>query len=210
MGQKRKRETSSVSCSRSIYQHVFDKLRLIAQSSVDVKALKQKIKTLEAALSDKANLNNIVELLDFADSEKQTNAQVIHAAIHALHRAFTRLRLSGDLDRPKEVDTASAKATVTQWLREQYLAYQKQLRSLLSHEEPGLQLPALNILMQLVKTESEHQSKQRYHFAANLYAGVVESVITSTNFSAPLQKEFLEKYVNAYDDLRHYFYKESA
>ncbi|KAG0173975.1 hypothetical protein DFQ28_002981 [Apophysomyces sp. BC1034] len=175
----------------------------------DTKGTRQKIKTLEASLSDKANLNNLVELLELARNE--TAAEITHSAIHALHRVFSRLLLNGDMKRPKSQDTSS-KATVTSWLREQYNDYLKMLRSLLSHEEPGLQVPALNILMALLKSHSEFsfiQTKQ-CKFANDFYGPVVEAVIQNRNLSQPLFNEFLEKYVNVYDDLRHYFYKDTA
>ncbi|OBZ89436.1 hypothetical protein A0J61_02522 [Choanephora cucurbitarum] len=173
------------------------------------KEARQKIRTLESSLSDKSNLNNIVEIFKYA---KNPNPQTAHAAIHSLGRVFTALLASGDLRKPKHVDENSAKFKVFTWLREQYLDYLKYVRSLLSSDEPGLQLPALNILLANIKSESESvmNNNGSYHFANAVYGPIVKAIITSTNFNEHIRKELVEKYLNVYDDLRHYFLKDAA
>ncbi|KAI8370153.1 hypothetical protein EDC96DRAFT_552496 [Choanephora cucurbitarum] len=173
------------------------------------KEARQKIRTLESSLSDKSNLNNIVEIFKYA---KNSNPQTAHAAIHSLGRVFTALLASGDLRKPKHVDENSAKFKVFTWLREQYLDYLKYVRSLLSSDEPGLQLPALNILLANIKSESESvmNNNGSYHFANAVYGPIVKAIITNTNFNEHIRKELVEKYLNVYDDLRHYFLKDAA
>ncbi|CAO3613122.1 unnamed protein product [Cunninghamella echinulata] len=107
----------------------------------------------------------------------------------------------------------SADLAVNTWLRERYMDYTSSLRSLLDNDEPGLQLPALNILMSLLKIESNVNrlySKAPTTFANNFFGPVVSSLLYTPHFIGPLQKEFVEKYVNVYDDVRHYFYKDAA
>ncbi|KAL0077617.1 CBF/Mak21 family-domain-containing protein [Phycomyces blakesleeanus] len=177
-------------------------------SAIDAKAARNQIKKLEADLSDKTNLNNIVTILEFTHDE---DAQTAHAAIHALHRVFTKLLMNGDLKKPKTQDT-SPKAKVSLWLREQYIEYLNHVRSLISNEEPGLQVPALNILMSLLRTESEFafMESNQYSFPNSFYGLLVDAIIRNPNFSRPLFAAFVDKYVNVYDDLRHYFYKDAA
>ncbi|KAG2173710.1 hypothetical protein INT43_005130 [Umbelopsis isabellina] len=173
----------------------------------DYKATVQKIKVLEAGLSDRANLNNLVEIFEIA---KGNHAGVTSAGIHALHRVYTSLLLKGDLKRQKKVE--SSKATVNNWLRENYNTYINFLCELLHHDEPGLQRPALNILINLLKTETENLStlRKKHSFANDFYYRVVEAVLHNTNFSQPLQAEYVGKYLNVYDDLRYYFFKNAA
>ncbi|KAI9271603.1 CBF/Mak21 family-domain-containing protein [Phascolomyces articulosus] len=173
-------------------------------SVVDFKETRQKIRSLEASLSDKANLNNVVQLMDLTSSSKTTNAQVIHAAMHALHRVFSRFMTNGDLNPPN--DPSSATGKVTLWLTSQFTSYLKRLRQLLSDQEPGLQVPALKILMTLVKTQSEYANKM----ANDQLQPIVYAMVWNKNLSAPLHKEWIEKYVNAYDDVRYHFYRHAA
>ncbi|KAL9548925.1 hypothetical protein MBANPS3_005454 [Mucor bainieri] len=178
-------------------------------SAENFKDVRQKIRTLEAGLSDKSNLNNIVEITKYT---KSSNAQIAHAAIHSLNRAYTSLLMAGDLKKLKNVDESSAKAKVNAWLREQYSDYLAHVRSLLSSDEPGLQLPAFTILMNNIKSESENfmNTNGSYHFANNVYGPIVKEIIFNTNFNEHLRKEIVDKYLNVYDDLRHYFLKDAA
>ncbi|KAI9253653.1 hypothetical protein EDC94DRAFT_636517 [Helicostylum pulchrum] len=173
------------------------------------KDVRQKIRSLEAGLSDKSNLNNIVDLFRYAKSD---NAQIAHTAIHALNRVFTNFLMKGDLKKLKNVDSSSAQAKVQMWLHTQYVDYLTYVRSLLASEEPGLQLPALNILMANIKSESENlmNNSGAYHFANDIYGLIVKAIIFNANFNEHLRKEVVEKYLNVYDDLRHYFMKDAA
>ncbi|KAI9481613.1 MAG: hypothetical protein EXX96DRAFT_595322 [Benjaminiella poitrasii] len=178
-------------------------------STENFKEIRQNIRQLEAGLSDKSNLNNIVEIFKYC---KSSNPQIVHAAIHSLNRVFTALLMKGDLRKPKVSDESSAKAKVQLWLREQYTDYLSHLRSLLQNDEPGLQLPALNILMGIIKSESENtmNTSGAYHFANNVYGLIVREILSNPNFNEHLRKELVEKYLNVYDDLRHYFFKDAA
>ncbi|KAI8138044.1 CBF/Mak21 family-domain-containing protein [Fennellomyces sp. T-0311] len=138
------------------------------------------------------------------DLTESNNPQIVHAAIHSLHRVFSRLLTNGDLDAPSDQSTATAKVTL--WLTGQFNNYLKRLRALLSDEEPGVQVPAFKILMTLIKTRSEYSNKM----AHDLLQPVVQAVVWNRNLSTPLHKELVEKYVNAYDDLRFHFYRHTA
>ncbi|ORZ19354.1 CBF/Mak21 family-domain-containing protein [Absidia repens] len=214
----------------------------------DFKEARQQIRTLEAGLNDKSNLNNVIDLMTY--TQPQQPPKTIHAAIHALHRVFTNFLLQGELQKQslavlatadtqhqqkkkkaksamekyqeeksvgstKEVVSPEvvAASKVTLWLREQYKDFLQALRTLLDNDEPGLQLPALTILMALLKTETEanqRHGKLATTFANNLFGPVVNAMLSSSHFQGPLQKEFAEKYVNVYDDVRFYFYKDCA
>lgn len=154
-------------------------------------------------------MNNIVEISKYT---KSTNPQIAHAAIHSLHRVFTALLMNCELKKLKTVDEASAKAKVQIWLREQYLDYLDYLKSLLASDEPGLQLPSLNILLNMLKSESENlmNTSGSYHFSNDVYGPIVKAIIINPNFNEHLKKELVEKYLNIYDDLRHYFLKDAA
>jgi U3 small nucleolar RNA-associated protein 19 len=120
--------------------------------------------------------------------------------------------MNGDLRKLKNVDETSAKTKVQTWLRDQYMEYLSFVRGLLASDEPGLQLPALNILMTNIKSESENfmNTSGSYHFANNVYGPIVKDIINNSNFNEHLRKELVDKYLNVYDDLRHYFLKDAA
>ena len=99
---------------------------------------------------------------------------------------------------------------MTLWLRERYLAYLNSLCELLASDEPGLRIPALDILTDLVRVESARLTDlaKKHCFVGNLYGKIVAALISAESFSEPLKKELMEKYLDVYDDLRFYFFKD--
>ncbi|CAG8436646.1 6373_t:CDS:10 [Ambispora gerdemannii] len=97
-------------------------------------------------------------------------------------------------------------------IRETYIHYVNKLIDFLGHVEPGLQIPSLKILLDLLKSESAFLtfSAGSCQFSNNHFFRVVEGLLDNENFSEPLKNEFVEKYWNVYDDLRFYFLKDAA
>jgi U3 small nucleolar RNA-associated protein 19 len=118
----------------------------------------------------------------------------------------------GELQNPKKVASEDKRATVTLWLRENYVRYLNRMCAILDLPEAGLQVPALKILLDIVKLESAHLTSLSgsHHFANDLYLNVVDALLNCKNMSAPLLDEFTQKYFGFYDDLRFYFLKNGA
>ncbi|KAF9357905.1 hypothetical protein BGX34_009146 [Mortierella sp. NVP85] len=179
-------------------------------SSKNTKDTVDQIRLLERQVAEsKANLNNIVTLLQHCESD---SPKVIHAAIHALFRVFSPMLSRGELQKPKKASPEDKKATVTIWLRDNYIKYLNRTCEILNMPEAGLQIPALKILMDLLKLESAHLTtlSGSHHFANDLYNRVIDALLNCTNMSQPLLNEFTEKYFGFYDDLRFYFLKNAA
>ncbi|KAG9297308.1 hypothetical protein G9A89_001997 [Geosiphon pyriformis] len=171
------------------------------------------IRALEDKIRDETDIQqSLSSIIEFTEDP---SPKIIHAALHALGRLFSSLILKGELQRSKGGNATPAEDDVAieqTWLREKYISYLNRLCILLGHEEPGLQIPSLNILLDLLKNESmyfTHVSRS-HQFSNNHFYRVVESLIDNDNFSEPLKKEFSEKYWNLYDDLRYYFLKDAA
>ncbi|KAF9934147.1 hypothetical protein BGZ65_003868, partial [Modicella reniformis] len=176
------------------------------------------IRLLERQVAEsKANLNNIVTLLQYCESD---SSKVIHAAIHALFRVFSPMLSRGELQKPKKTTTATLaleeqdkkKMTVALWLRDNYIQYLQRTCEILNMPEAGLQIPALKILMDLLKLESSHLTllSGGHHFANDLYYRIVYALLNCINMSQHLLSEFVEKYFGLNDDLRFYFLKNTA
>ncbi|KAF8976115.1 hypothetical protein BGZ46_008566 [Entomortierella lignicola] len=179
-------------------------------SAKSIKESVDQIRLLERQVSEsKTNLNNIVALIQFCENG---SPKVIHAAIHALFRVFSPMLSRGELQKPKKGSEENSKATVTLWLRDNYVQYLNKTCQILNLPEAGLQIPALKILLDLVKLESNYLSSLSgcHHFANDLYYRIVDALLNCTNMSQPLLNEFTEKYFGYYDDLRFYFLKNTA
>ncbi|RIB26750.1 hypothetical protein C2G38_181939 [Gigaspora rosea] len=129
--------------------------------------------------------------------------------MYALYKAFIPLLSMGELQKPKQIVDQNA---AVMCLRDSYIHYVNKLSLFLNHEEPGLQVPSLNILLDLLKIESIYltTSSGAYHFSNNHFYRIVEGLIDNENFNEHLQTEFIDKYWNKYDDLRFYFLKNAA
>ncbi|KAG0198449.1 hypothetical protein BGX28_008075 [Mortierella sp. GBA30] len=181
-----------------------------SSSAKDIKDAVDQIRLLERQVAEsKTYLNNIVTLLQFCDND---SPKIIHAAIHALSRVFSPMLSRGELQKPKKVSAEDKKATVTLWLRDNYVKFLNRTCEVLNLPEAGLQIPALKILLDLVKLESTYLSNLSggHHFANDLYYRIVDALLNCTNMSQPLLDEFTQKYFGFYDDLRFYFLKNAA
>ncbi|KAF9306723.1 hypothetical protein BGZ74_004168 [Mortierella antarctica] len=179
-------------------------------SAKNIKDTVDQIRLLERQVAEsKTHLNNLVALNEFCEN---ASPKVIHAAMHALFRVFSAMVNRGELQKPKKAAAEDKKATVTLWLRDHYIQYLNRMCQILNYPEAGLQVPALKILMDLVKVESAFLGVQSggHHFANDLYHRIVEALLNCSNMSQPLLSEFTEKYFGFYDDLRFYFLKDAA
>ncbi|KAG0339737.1 hypothetical protein BG004_006694 [Podila humilis] len=179
-------------------------------SAKSIKDTVDQIRLLERQVAEsKTHLNNLATLNDFCED---ASPKVIHAAMHALFRIFSAMVNKGELQKPKKAAAEDKKATVTLWLRDHYIQYLNRMCQILNYPEAGLQVPALKILMDLVKVESGFLTIQSggNHFANELYHRIIEALLNCSNMSQPLLTEFTEKYFGFYDDLRFYFLKDAA
>ncbi|OZJ03196.1 hypothetical protein BZG36_03333 [Bifiguratus adelaidae] len=178
-----------------------------------------KVRELELEVTtSKSKLNNIVLLIDLAKASDDTclllsdRPHVAHAAVHALHRVFSALLENNQLRRPKAASSADKGDAITAWARDQYVTYFNHVCSLLRSEEPGLQVPALTILMDLLKKESKQLTSAAGsdHFANDQFQRILQTLLLNTNFSQHLVIELVDKYLNLYHDLQFYFFKDTS
>ena len=162
-------------------------------------------------------------------SIQNASAEASHTALVALQHVFSKLLDRGDLKRPKKSNTKSAKdpkTKVTEWLRDLRGQYVAQLLKHLSAGAPDnqvgdqhsvlwhlssnganvrilLQITGLQILLGMVKHESEHH----HEFQNDLFERVVEACVSNDNLAENVL-ELLIRDINAFDDVRYYFYKD--
>ncbi|KAJ3295884.1 hypothetical protein HK104_002224 [Borealophlyctis nickersoniae] len=176
------------------------KRKATSKSDTSVEQVRQLAKE---CLESTTNLNNIVELLDLCESE---HPEVAHAATVSLHHVYSKLSERGDLKRPKNEGGGSgvaAKSNVANWLRENRQLFINLLLKSLTGSEPSKQIVALQILLGMVKHESENIGD----FDNNLFQRVVDECVGADELGDHLL-ELLVQNINNYDDIRYYFYKD--
>ncbi|CAJ0845882.1 13794_t:CDS:2 [Entrophospora sp. SA101] len=119
--------------------------------------------------------------------------KIVYSAIHALYRIFSQLLSKGGLQRPKETAEKDQQMIIKSELRDNYIRYINNLYGLIGQEEPGLQIPSLNILLDLLRIESIYYTKASgdFYFPNNQYYRIVEALIDNENFNEHLLNEFI-------------------
>ncbi|KAK9374757.1 CBF/Mak21 family-domain-containing protein [Lipomyces chichibuensis] len=145
--------------------------------------------------------NNLVYLIEYLNS---SDSQIALLAATSLFRSFARMLAAGLLNKPKS-NAALAQETVTLWLRDRYKDFKSKLIFLLNDENAESALTSLTILVRLVKEESSHLAPTigEYYFAKALFRRILSALLNQSDDELLL--EFVETYVNKYDDLRYYF-----
>ena len=167
----------------------------------DILGLEQKI------LESRTNYNSIHTLLDYIRVEVSADEKDVLAAV-ALCRVFCRLMAAGNLNKPQ--DKASNEATIVQWLKGKLQEYEHELLKLLKNEVIGRQSTALTLLMRLFKEEATHLDKpDEAIWRDGLFERLLRTVVED-DVGEDTRTEFMEKYVEEYDDVRYYTFARLA
>ncbi|KAJ2557508.1 Maturation and nuclear export of 40S ribosomal subunits interacting protein [Coemansia sp. RSA 1933] len=181
--------------------------RKLTNEKEDTKALAAQVHQWESAvLQSQQNLNNIVDIFDIAKA--QECAESSFTAINALGRIYSALWTKGLLGRSKGTDDP-AHEKVGDWLRSNYNMYIELLRRMLKSKEAPMQIGSLRLLVQMLQKEghSIHQSTDVYAFPNASFLAIVDGVLDNAAASEHLLRTLAESYINAYDDMRYYFYR---
>lgn len=147
----------------------------------------------------KKNYNNIATLIKIFTNDTEDADDSVVAAI-SLCRVFTRLLVAGELVQKR--GGSEKEAVVVKWLKERYTEYKTALLDILGEE--GISATALTLCMRLLKTEGESmQNNQEYQFPTIFLTGIVATLLQPESDSNA-RKEFSEKFVEEYDDIRYY------
>lgn len=149
----------------------------------------------------KKNYNNVATLIKILKTDSEDADDSVIAAI-SLCRVFTRFIVAGDLANKK--GATDQEAVVVKWLKERYTEYKNSLFELLGEE--GISATALALCMRLLKTEGENTRTQEYQFPSPFLTGIVQALVKPES-DANARKEFSEKFVEEYDDIRFYTFE---
>ena len=155
-------------------------------------------------LESRRYYNNIVTLLKQCwsqDTENKDKESTI--AVVALYRIFCRLIASGKLSKSREAP--ENEATIVQWLNARYLEYKDTLLSTLSQDDPSRKSSALTLLMRLIKVEATNlRLSEEGFWRTGTFVKVLKALIDATDPSGDILDEFVQEFVQRYDDIRFY------
>ena len=161
----------------------------------DVLSLEEKI------LESRNNYNSIHTLLDYLRSPDHGSEKNVLAAV-ALCRVFCRLMAGGSLNKRKE--KAGNENTIAQWLGERLQDYENGLLKMLKQPDVERQNTALTLLMRLVKEEAAHLNNPRESVWRDGIFGKLVHRLLEDGVVEGTRADFVESYVEKYDDVRYY------
>lgn len=162
-----------------------------------------KILLLETAiLESKRNYNNITTLLHIARDQDKDEDKALLATV-ALCRVFIRLLAAGSLHRKKNL--AEKDVILVHWLRDRLAEYHEVLLSFLTNDDHAL--TALTLSMRLLKAHGQYpyRDADEHSFPKALLRDIVAALCRPG--ADQVRREFVEKFVDEYDDIRLYTFK---
>lgn len=155
-----------------------------------------------AILESKRHYNNITTLLDIARDQDEDEDRALFATV-ALCRVFIRLLAGGSVLMRNNLPDKDV--ILVHWLRDRVAEYHEVLLSFLASDDHAL--TALTLSMRLLKAHGQYPYREtdEYSFPKVLLRDVV--VVLCRPGVDQVRREFVEKFVDEYDDIRLYTFK---
>ncbi|KAL8842731.1 MAG: hypothetical protein Q9170_000387 [Blastenia crenularia] len=178
------------------------KMRKIERKALQNDEVEEEILLLESRiLESRKHYNKIHTLLRYCQECNIQGRRCIIAAV-ALCRVFCRLLAIGNLSKPR--DAPETEIMVAQWLQNQLELYKTSLLDLFAVADPGTQSTALTLLMRLLKDEAESVPATLEKTWRERALPILVARVASSSTAHVVRKEFVEKYLQPYEDIRHY------
>lgn len=155
-----------------------------------------------AVLESKRHYNNITTLLHIARDHNRDEGKALLATV-ALCRVFIRLLAAGSLLRKK--NHSDKDVILVHWLRDRLAEYNEVLLSFLASDEHAL--TALTLSMRLLKAHGQYPYRENdeHSFPKVLLRDIVVALCRPG--AEQVRREFVEKFVDEYDDIRLFTFK---
>lgn len=158
-------------------------------------------------LESRRHYNNIATLLAFLHRPDYRHDQDIAAAV-ALCRVFSRLLVAGNLTKTR--NAPENEAIIVDWLKERYREYTDALLGLLKQGNLARQNTTLTLLLRLLKTDAACVNPgEEKTWRTGLFSRLIRTFIDA-EVGQEVRAEFVENYVEKYDDIRYYTFANIA
>lgn len=192
---KRKRSEETLSKPRN-------KRRAVVDSPSQKDDFQSHLLELETQINEsRRHYNNIVSLLTYLRDDLSEDQRDLAAAV-ALCRVFCRLMAAGSLTKSRKAP--ENETVIVEWLKLRFQEYTETLLGILKKNDPVKQSTSLTLLMRLVKESAVHlKFGEESIWRDGLFTNLIRTLIEAEP-GAAVRAEFVEKYVEEYDDVRFY------
>ncbi len=157
-------------------------------------------------LESRKNYNGISTLLEYLRGEYAGLEQDVVAPV-ALCRIFCKLMATGSLS--KTNNSSDNESTIVQWLKERLQDYRSALLTWLGLQDPVKQITAITLLMRVMKEEAKHLHVSEHATWSSGFQDMISSLV-EIDAASGARVEFIEKYVEEFDDIRYYTFARLA
>ena len=161
----------------------------------------QALQLEDKILESRTNYNSIHTLIEYMKQNDEAETERIIAAV-ALCRVFCRLMAGGRLSKLRE--SSGNEVTIMQWLRERLNDYEQALLRMLRINNTGTQSTTLTVLMRLVKEKVSHLNRSEDGLWQDGLFGQLVQTLIEEEVAEETRTEFVQKYVEEYQDVRFY------
>ncbi|KAI9831421.1 MAG: hypothetical protein M1826_003594 [Phylliscum demangeonii] len=152
-------------------------------------------------LESRKHYNNLAELITIASSGRLKEGTALTAAL-SLCRLFTSLTAAGRMRASRAMP--ETELVVVQWLKSKCQAFSDLLLRTLRSATADDQLPALVMLMRLVKAQGGHvASGDGYSFPRELLKQMMQALM-STEDGQEVREYFVSEFMEKCDDVRYF------
>ncbi|KAI9880321.1 MAG: hypothetical protein M1830_004200 [Pleopsidium flavum] len=193
-GKKRKRESERILSANS-------KRRAIDHDAADDDPQAQILLLENQVLDSRRHYNNIATLIAIVKEPNPRQERDIVAAV-ALCRIFSRLVAAGNLSKTK--NGAASEVVIVDWLKERQKEYTEALLGLLEHANPARRSTALTLILRSLKDEAVYMNPGEESIWRTGSFPKLIGTLLGAKVGQEIRVEFVEKYVEEYDDIRYY------
>lgn len=161
-----------------------------------------KIQTLEKSiLHSRRHYNRISILLGYARDQQAKCHEDILAAV-ALGRIFIQFLASGNMSAP--IGAPKSELMIAKWLLQKYEDYKIELLRLLISPCPDKSIPALTIIMQLIREDAaQRKIIDEAPWRDGLFPQLLKLLVSAAKIG-DVRAKFIDEYLKIYDDVRYF------
>ena len=152
-------------------------------------------------LESRTNYNSLHTLLGDMHGNDGVEEKKIIAAV-TLYRVFCKLMAQGNLSKHPQI--SSPEATISRWLNERLQDYESELLLWLRDANVMTQRTALTVIIRLAKEKAFHLDLTEEEIWQKGVFGKLVKTLFEEKIAQEVRAEFVENYVQRYDDVRFY------
>ena len=153
-------------------------------------------------LESRKNLNDIPKLIAMLSDGRDAGLEKCIFAAISLCRVFCKHMAAGNFSKSK--NSSENDQTIAQWLTERLQEFNQRMEKWLASRLPLKSSTAMTLLLRIFRERSKYLDESaRDSWSSGIFAGLMSTLLTAPSMDFACG-EYVEKFVNKYDDVRYH------